>query len=201
MRCEGRVPDADEEDLRRQPSIELAPSMERPVFIITRQLNGRHILALTEQFDKHRVAYQMQQDTATLGFRLTQRFFVVVDNAQGEVLLGPEFASILMTVVGYPRRGSNKQNRYFEHPPEILAYYQQFRNDQDLSRRQKSLIASQYSDVVLERGSSSRISPRVAVRSISKHRPPENKEQLSSNAGRENLNRELQHLHLLVLED
>jgi hypothetical protein len=31
-------------------------------------------------------------------------------------MLGAEFGSILMTVVGYPRIGKNKKNKYFEKP-------------------------------------------------------------------------------------
>lgn len=54
----------------------------------------------------------MQQETSTLGFVLNQRFFVIVDNRYGEVTLGTDFASILMTVVGYPKKGKNMKNRY-----------------------------------------------------------------------------------------
>lgn len=74
---------------KRRPSIELAPSLERPVFIITKNLNSSHILSLTEELDKHKIAFQMQQETATLGCDLKQRFFVIVDNQRGEVTLGP----------------------------------------------------------------------------------------------------------------
>lgn len=41
---------------------------------------------------------------------------MIVDNKSGEVTLGAEFGSILMTVVGYPKIGKNKKNKYFEKP-------------------------------------------------------------------------------------
>lgn len=50
-----------DETLKRRPSIEMAPSLERPVFIITKNMNGQHILSLTEELDKQKIAYQMQQ--------------------------------------------------------------------------------------------------------------------------------------------
>ena len=65
----------------------------------------------------------MQQETGTLGYKFNQRFFVIVDNRMGEVVLGPEFGSILMTIVGYPRVGKNKKNRYFESPKDIVTFY------------------------------------------------------------------------------
>jgi hypothetical protein len=66
----------------------------------------------------------MQQETNTLGFCLNQRFFVIVDNRYGEVTLGPEFGSILMTIVGYPRVGKNKKNRYYEKPADIIKFFE-----------------------------------------------------------------------------
>jgi len=55
----------------------------------------------------------MQQETETLGFTLNQSFFVIVDNRYGEVALGYEFGSPLMTIVGYPKTGRNKKNKCF----------------------------------------------------------------------------------------
>jgi hypothetical protein len=75
-------------------------------------MNGRHILDLIDCLEKEKIQYQMQQETSTLGFVLNQRFFVIVDNKYGEVTLGADFASILMTIVGYPRIGKNKKNKY-----------------------------------------------------------------------------------------
>ena len=77
----------------------------------------------------------MQQETATLGSKLNQRFFVIVDNKLGEVVLGPEFGSILMTIVGYPKMGKNKKNKYFERPRDIVSFYEQFKTDMDISDR------------------------------------------------------------------
>ena len=91
----------------------------------------------------------MQQETATLGYKLNQRFFVIVDNRSGEIVLGPKFGSILMTIVGYPRLGKNKKNRYFDKPKDIVAFYEQFKNDKDISDRQKTLINTQYSDIIM----------------------------------------------------
>ena len=77
------------ENNKHRPSIELSPSLERPIYIITKNLNAPHITSLTEYLDHHKVPYQMQQETATLGSKLNQRFFVIVDNKLGEVVLGP----------------------------------------------------------------------------------------------------------------
>lgn len=74
---------------------------------------------------------------------------MIVDNRMGEVTLGPEFGSILMTIVGYPRTGKNRKNRYFDNPKEIVRFYEEFRNDKDISDRQKTLINSQYSDIIM----------------------------------------------------
>ena len=48
---------------KRRPSIELSPTLEKPVFIITNNFNGGHILSLAEELDKHKIAYQLQQET------------------------------------------------------------------------------------------------------------------------------------------
>jgi len=39
-------------------------------------------------------------------------FFVIVDNKNGSLRLGPEFNSVLMTIVGYPKIGNNNKNIY-----------------------------------------------------------------------------------------
>ena len=65
-----------------------------------------------EAFDKNYVPYILQKETDTLGQPLDKRYFVVVDNIKGVVILGPEFSSLLMFIVGYPKRGSNKKNHY-----------------------------------------------------------------------------------------
>ena len=54
-----------------------------------------------------------------------------------------------MTVVGYPRKGSNKKNKYLESPEEIVNLYWKFKNDSDISGRQKTLIQTQFSDIIL----------------------------------------------------
>lgn len=118
----------------------------------------------------------MQQETATLGSKFNQRFFVIVDNKGGEVVLGPEFGSILMTIVGYPRVGKNRKNHYFDKPKDIITFYEQFKNDRDITDRQKSLINSQYTDIILEASSPSKINYRIAVRSVSKYKMQEKEE-------------------------
>jgi len=40
-----------------------------------------------------------------------------------------------MTVVGYPRIGKNKKNKYFEKPSEIINFYEVFKNNRDISVR------------------------------------------------------------------
>jgi hypothetical protein len=47
-----------------------------------------------------------------LGEEVNTTFFVVVDNKAGPLALGKEFDSELITVVGYPKKGSNKRNLY-----------------------------------------------------------------------------------------
>lgn len=54
-----------------------------------------------------------------------------------------------MNIVGYPRLGRNPKNKYFQKPSEIIAYYNRFKNDSDISERQKTLIKSQYEDIIL----------------------------------------------------
>ena len=67
----------------------MAPSLEKPIYIISKSMNSQHINQLTDHLDKHKISYQLQQETSTLGFKFNQRFFVIVDNKQGEVVLGP----------------------------------------------------------------------------------------------------------------
>jgi hypothetical protein len=52
---------------------------------------------------------------------------VIVDNKYGEVTLGADFASLLMTIVGYPKIGKNKKNKYFEDPMDIIKYFKDFK--------------------------------------------------------------------------
>lgn len=73
------------------------------------------------------MSFQLQHGASTLGFALDQRFFVVVDNRYDDVMLGPEFASKLITIVGYPKLGANKKNTYFRTPEEVLKYYYDFK--------------------------------------------------------------------------
>jgi hypothetical protein len=56
--------------------------------------------------------------------------------------LGADFASILMTIVGYPRIGKNKKNKYLEWPSEIIKYYKEFKTAPDTIKMSKSLIKS-----------------------------------------------------------
>lgn len=108
-----KIAKAAEEAAKRRPSIELSPTLEKPIYIVTKNMNGPHILYLIEVLEQEKIQYQLQQETSTLGFLLNQRFFVIVDNKYGEVTLGADFASILMTIVGYPKMGKNKKNKYF----------------------------------------------------------------------------------------
>ena len=75
-----------------------------------------------------------------------------------------------MTIVGYPKIGKNKKNKYFEKPRDIVPFYEQFKNDTDISDRQKSLINHQYTDIVLENSSLNKINEKIMCRSISKHK-------------------------------
>jgi len=78
-----------------------------------------------------------------------------------------------MTIVGYPRIGKNKKNKYFEKPRDIVKFYEDFKNDRDISDRQKSLINSQYSDIIIETNSSSKINSKIVVHSVSKYKATE----------------------------
>lgn len=115
------------EDLKRRPSIELSPTLEKPIYIITKNMNGSHVLSLIDALEKEGIQYQLQQETSTLGFVLNQRFFVIVDNKYGEVTLGADFASLWMTIVGYPKIGKNKKNKYFERPSEVIKFFKEFK--------------------------------------------------------------------------
>ena len=84
----------------------------KPVFIITPNLKSKHISALSQILDQHNIPFQFQQETDSLGVELNTTFFIVVDNKTGSLALGPEFNSSVMTIVGYPRIGGNKNNIY-----------------------------------------------------------------------------------------
>ena len=68
----------------------------------------------------------MQKETDTLGLPLDRRYFVVVDNIKGTVMLGPEFSSLLMFIVGYPRKGVNKKNHYCKRSSDVIEKYKIF---------------------------------------------------------------------------
>ena len=57
---------------------------------------------------------------------MNRRYFVVVDNFKGAVILGPEFSSLLMFIVGYPKAGPNKKNHYCSTPIEVVEKYKYF---------------------------------------------------------------------------
>lgn len=70
----------------------------------------------------------MQKEVDTLGQPLDKRYFVVVDNIKGAVVLGSEFSSLLMFIVGYPRKGPNKKNHYAKKISDVVGKYRQFCN-------------------------------------------------------------------------
>lgn len=37
---------------KRRPSIELSPTLEKPIYIVTKNMNGKHILDLVEALEK-----------------------------------------------------------------------------------------------------------------------------------------------------
>ena len=115
------------EEMKRRPSIELSRTLEKPIYIITKNMNGSHVLSLIDALEKEGIQYQLQQETSTLGFVLNQRFFVIVDNKYGEVTLGADFASLWMTIVGYPKIGKNKKNKYCERPSEAIKFFKEFK--------------------------------------------------------------------------
>ena len=78
-----------------------------------------------------------------------------------------------MTVGGYPKVGNNKKNLYFSNAKDIVKYYLEFRNDQDISDRQKTLIQMQYSDIILENNSVTKENSKIMIRSISKYKSAE----------------------------
>ena len=51
---------------------------------------------------------------------------MLVDNNEGLVTLGPEFSSLLMFIVGYPKIGPNKKNHYCTNSKEVLKKYISF---------------------------------------------------------------------------
>ena len=66
----------------------------------------------------------MQKDHDCLGVSLDRRYFVIVDNLQGATKLGAWFSSLLLFIVGYPKKGSNKKNHYCTKVTEVLAKYE-----------------------------------------------------------------------------
>ena len=60
-----------------------------------------------------------------MGYAIDRPFFVCVDNKNGEVALGKEFANKMVTVVGYPRAGRNKKNKYCRTPEEVIEAYKE----------------------------------------------------------------------------
>jgi hypothetical protein len=42
------------------------------------------------------------------------------------VALGYEFNSPLMSIVGYPNIGRNKNNKYLSKPSDVIAYFKEF---------------------------------------------------------------------------
>lgn len=57
---------------------------------------------------------------------MNKRYFVVVDNSDGPVSLGPVFSSLLMFIVGYPRIGPNKKNHYCSTVSDVLEKYRYY---------------------------------------------------------------------------
>ncbi len=47
-----KISKAAEEAAKRRPSIELAPSLEKPIYIVTKNMNGPHILYLIEMLEQ-----------------------------------------------------------------------------------------------------------------------------------------------------
>jgi hypothetical protein len=43
-----KITKATEEAAKRRPSIELSPTLEKPIYIVTKNMNGAHILYLIE---------------------------------------------------------------------------------------------------------------------------------------------------------
>jgi hypothetical protein len=54
----------------------------------------------------------LQKDHDCIGVPLDRRYFVVVDNKSGVAVLGPWFTSLLLFIVGFPKKGRNKKNHY-----------------------------------------------------------------------------------------
>lgn len=47
-----KISKAAEEANKRRPSIELSPTLEKPVYIVTKNMSGRHILELIDALEK-----------------------------------------------------------------------------------------------------------------------------------------------------
>jgi len=47
-----KISKAADEANKRRPSIELAPTLEKPIYIVSRNMNGRHILELIDCLEK-----------------------------------------------------------------------------------------------------------------------------------------------------
>lgn len=53
---------------------------------------------------------------------------------KGTVMLGSEFSSLLMFIVGYPRKGVNKKNHYCRRANDVIDKYQTFINLPELEK-------------------------------------------------------------------
>lgn len=94
--------------------------MPNIAYIISPNFGAEHIELLIKEFNQSKIPFQFQKDHDSLGVVLDRRYFIVVDNLSGSIALGPWFSSLLLFIVGYPRKGSNKKNYYCTSPREVL---------------------------------------------------------------------------------
>ena len=66
---------------------------------------------------------RLQKDHDFIDVPLDRIYFVVVDNSQGVAVLGPWFTSLLLFIVGYPKKGRNQKNHYCTKPSQVLDKY------------------------------------------------------------------------------
>ena len=106
-----------------------------------------------------------------------------------------------MTIVGYPKKGKNKKNRYFQSPVEIVKYFKEWKNNNEISKLSRSYLKSNYDAVIME-DTDSQKSTKIEIKSISKYRSQDSKRLESGLAqNNENLGNQVDKIKLIVLQD
>lgn len=103
-----------------------------------------------------------------------------------------------MTIIGYPKKGKNKKNRYIQSPNEIVKYFKEWKNNNEMSKLSRSYLKSNYDAVIMD-DTDSQKSTKIEVKSISKYRSQDSKRLQSKLKNNVNLDTERDKIKLIVL--